>query len=171
MPLDIFYEITGEIFSNCSEKNLLQSSVIFCFKYFCLVGLTAGIELESFSQQFDWNIFALVLTFWIFLPFSSLHCSENKIRVVVFPNINVSVDLCVCDHSLGVDRLANRPIRNAKTLVLGSDLQDETKFESPVDYFILYLSQPHCWAGTVGTWEGGRERGRYGPRVSYCSNR
>lgn len=77
----------------------------------------------------------------------------------------------MCDHSLGVDRLANRPIRNAKTLVLGSDLQDETKFESPVDYFILYLSQPQGWAGTVGTWEGGRERGRDGPRVSYCSNR
>ena len=72
MPLDIFYEITGEIFSNGSEKNLLQSSVIFCFKYFCLVGLTAGIELESFSRQFDWNIFALVLTFRIFLP-SPLH--------------------------------------------------------------------------------------------------
>jgi len=48
MPLDIFFGITGEIFSNGSEKNLLQSFVIFCFKYFCLVVLTAGIELDIF---------------------------------------------------------------------------------------------------------------------------
>ena len=71
----------------------------------------------------------------------------------------------MCDHSLGVDRLANRPIRNAKTLILGSDPQDETKFESPVDYFISDQFQPLGWAG-----EGGREG--FQPiqplGVSYC---
>ena len=88
MPLDIFYEITGEIFSNSSEKNLLQSFVIFCFKYFCLVDLTAGIELESFSRQFDWNIFALVLTFRIFLQPSS---TEVSIQLNQFLRMKVNV--------------------------------------------------------------------------------